>query len=150
MQDIVQKIFETPIPTILVIGGLLFLVLSVADKVSSHVVVPEKRKKKALVLGLLLLGVGLVFYAEPQWLQPARDAANTLPVSAPPDFENYGWSDLTPEQRGHWAVLGWTAEGWDEDLAPTSNGKQFEVLSPEEQTAVIALGYTLESWNASR
>ena len=59
MKDILQILVDTPIPTLLILGGLVFLLLSIADKVYGKIEVAEERKKYALSVGFLLLGSGL-------------------------------------------------------------------------------------------
>ncbi len=42
MVEMVQALAGTPIPTILVVAGIVFLLLSVADKVSGHLTIPGR------------------------------------------------------------------------------------------------------------
>ena len=64
MVDALKIIADTPIPTILVVAGIVFLLLSFADKVYGQIAVSEKRRIYAFVSGIALviggLGVNLV------------------------------------------------------------------------------------------
>ena len=155
MTEIIQTLAGTPIPTILVIAGILFLLMSVAEKISGHLTIPETRKKQALVLGLALLvvGVALSLQSTPNSRNssdPGVSETPSPPISPVPgvgktpsgcDWEKFDWADIAQEQREHLSVLGWTAEIWDDDaLLPATEGKDFDDLSTDEQAAARALG----------
>lgn len=59
MVDLLKSLSDTSIPTILIVGGLLFLLLAIADKVHGELRVSEKNRKYALAAGLVLLVVGI-------------------------------------------------------------------------------------------
>ena len=58
-------IADTPIPQLLVIGGLVFLFLAVVGKVGARIVVAEQRQRMAGIIGSVLLVVGLVLWSAP-------------------------------------------------------------------------------------
>ncbi len=129
VEEIRAAVAETPLPNILVIAGIVFLILSVAGKITSHLVVPETRKKQSMVLGLVLLAAGLVL--------------NFLPA------EKSEWDLMTEQQRASWTLLGWTAESWAANSPkPASEDTAFAELSEAERAAVTQLGYTAEAWDA--
>ena len=173
MTDIIKAIVDTPIPTMLVVAGILFLLLSVADKVSAHLTIQDSRKKQALLLGILLLagGVGLSLQprgeadraalaeataaAPPEAATAATPAATVAAPAATPavapepiNWDAMSWEVMKAEHRGHWALLGWTAESWENGAAPASNDKPFSALSAAEQSAVTALGMTAAQWDS--
>jgi hypothetical protein len=45
MESVLAALKETPIPTILVLGGILFLLLSMVGQLVGHVTVPPERQR---------------------------------------------------------------------------------------------------------
>jgi hypothetical protein len=91
MESLVSALKDTPIPTILVIAGIFFLILAVADQIAGKVVIDPSRRKNAVAIGALLLvtGVALQFVprspSSPAVLGPgAPDAKHTATDSTPP------------------------------------------------------------------
>lgn len=68
MVDIVILIATTPVPTILAIGGLLLLLLGIADGPVAGISIQNERKRLAVTIGSLLLLIGLIFYGLPLFL----------------------------------------------------------------------------------
>lgn len=62
--DIFSKLFETPIPTLFILAGIFFLVLSVANKLGAKIDINPKRQTQAILIGAILIIVGLVFYLD--------------------------------------------------------------------------------------
>jgi hypothetical protein len=60
MESLVNALKDTPIPTILVLAGIFFLVLAVADQIAGKVVIDPSRRKNAVGIGSLLLVAGVV------------------------------------------------------------------------------------------
>ncbi len=155
MDKIIGAFADTPIPTILVVAGILFLLLSVAEKVSGHLTIPEARKKQALGLGVVLLSVG-VFLSVSTAEDPTSLASSDLPSSkvqslsdvAAIDWEEATWSGMKPEHRALWEKLGHTAETWAETApAPATENTDFNDLLPDQKKAAEMLGYTAVKWN---
>ncbi len=149
MKEIIATVAGTPLANLLVIAGIVFLLLSVAGKITAHLVVPETRKKQAMVLGLVLLGAGLVLNFQPASQTPggAETAAAAIGESAV--VPNETWAGMSEARRAQWSVLGWTAESWAGTAPkPVSEGKSFVALSEAEREAVTQLGYTAETWDA--
>ena len=61
MESVLAALKETPIPTILVLAGIVFLLLSMVGQLVGHVTVPPERQRWAAVTGgaLLIAGIGL-------------------------------------------------------------------------------------------
>ena len=76
VEQILTAIGQTPLPNLLVVGGLVFLFLAIVGKVGAKIVVSEQRQKAAAVIGavLLLLGLGLQFAGQ---LVPLRVGRQT-------------------------------------------------------------------------
>lgn len=164
MKDIAETLAGTPIPTILVIAGILFLLMSVAEKISGHLTIPETRKKQALILGLALLAVGVALFVL-QSTPNSPDAVETTTPSPPnspdPDvsktqsacdrqvaeLEDMDWAEMTEEQQKHLSVIGWVAESWTADEYSPSRGTVFKKLLPGKQAAVLGLGICPDGWD---
>ncbi len=72
MENVVVEIARTPLPTILVMAGILFLFLAVVGKLGAWIAVSPQKQKLAGVLGSLLLIAGLILYIQ-------RPSAPVLP-----------------------------------------------------------------------
>jgi hypothetical protein len=61
VKAIIDALRDTPIPTIIVVGGLALLLLSVVGNIAGKIKVPQERQKWAAVIGsaLVLLGIAL-------------------------------------------------------------------------------------------
>jgi len=57
--DLVGKVAETPLPTLLVLAGLFFLLLSVAGRLGAMIVVSPRRQAVAALIGAVLLVSGV-------------------------------------------------------------------------------------------
>ena len=65
MLELLETLSGTPIPTILVVAGILFLLLSFSGGLSGKLTIPETRQKLAGFTGALLLGLGVLIYVVP-------------------------------------------------------------------------------------
>lgn len=66
------------------------------------------------------------------------------------DWEDYDWDEMSSSERGHWGVLGWDEESWDEgESEPASEDKIWNDLSGVEQAAAKSLGYTKDIWDGT-
>lgn len=131
----VETLNSLSVDIILIIAGVLFLVMSVANKVSGSLEIPESRKKQALVLGSVLLSMGVAYNL----------MARTESVDCP--SHDMSWTELTSQQQSLWETLGWNARAWDNDEAPETDGKPFDELTAEQQNAAQALGFSRDAWN---
>jgi hypothetical protein len=66
MLEMISALQKTPLPTILIFAGILFLILSVSGDIAGKIRVPQERQKFAGIIGftLLLIGVSLNFPAK--------------------------------------------------------------------------------------
>ncbi len=81
MDSVIALLQETPIPTILVVGGLIFLFLALAGKISGKLEMPPERQKWSGVASAVLLSTGLLLYILPlrtQGLAERSSATLTL------------------------------------------------------------------------
>ena len=75
--QVITALKDTPVPTILIICGVLFLLLAVASKFAGRIEVPPARQKWAGLIGVFLLISGLVLYIVP----PATSVISSTPTS---------------------------------------------------------------------
>lgn len=73
--DLVGKVGETPLPTLLVVAGLFFLLLSVAGRLGAMIVVSPGRQAVAALIGAVLLASGIALQTLPPERTKQTDAA---------------------------------------------------------------------------
>lgn len=66
MESAIATLKDTPIPTILVIAGIAFLLLAIAGQLAGRIAVAPERQRWAAVIGGVLLTAGVVLYVVPQ------------------------------------------------------------------------------------
>jgi hypothetical protein len=82
MESVLAALKDTPIPTILVIAGIVFLLLSIAGQLAGRIVVPPERQRQAMIIGCILMLAGIALHvAPPRWL---TDFGPKKPLSPPP------------------------------------------------------------------
>jgi hypothetical protein len=79
MLEILKTLRDTPIPIILVIGGLVFLLVPFIRRVSDKVEVETTNKGFAGFIGFVLLAIGIGLY-----IVPSQTATATPPTEIPP------------------------------------------------------------------
>lgn len=60
-----RELAGTPLPTILVIAGLFFVLISLADRVIAKIIVPDSRKTSARYIGIVLVVMGSALWLFP-------------------------------------------------------------------------------------
>jgi len=65
----------------------------------------------------------------------------------PKIWETLSWEDMSSEEQGYWAVLGWSQARWDENDAPPSADKEWCELTGQEQKAALRLGFDEKIWD---
>ena len=84
MLQLIAELARTPLPTLLAIGGLLFLFMSVVSKFGANIVVNPQRQKLAGLIGVVLLAGGISLY----YLRPSTAGlTSSLPTETPPSEE---------------------------------------------------------------
>lgn len=68
--ELLSKLSETPIPNVMVIAGIVFLLLAVAGKVGANLSVPPNRQKVSALIGTILLASGLIIFLAPSSSEP--------------------------------------------------------------------------------
>lgn len=89
MDTLVAVLKDTPIPTILVVSGIIFLFLALAGSVAGKLEMPPARQKWSAAVSFVLLTTGMLLYITPAAPQsgvpPSREgvsSATPLPVAA--------------------------------------------------------------------
>ncbi len=65
MIELLNALKETSLPTILVVSGILFLLLSVSGGLSGKLSIPQPRQKFTALIGSILVAMGIFIYAMP-------------------------------------------------------------------------------------
>ena len=65
MEEAIKAIQETPVPTMLIVAGLFFILLGFISKLGGMIEVSSEQKKFTIPIGLLVLTIGLVLYFSP-------------------------------------------------------------------------------------
>jgi hypothetical protein len=87
MMEVITAIQNTPIPTILILGGLLFILLGFVTKLGGIIEVSTEQKRLAIPVGLLVLTIGLLFRYIPSEISP-----NTTSDREKPNKDLLHWS----------------------------------------------------------
>jgi hypothetical protein len=66
MESLLAALKNTPIPTIMVVAGIVFLLLSMAGQLAGRITVPPERQRQATIIGCLLVVVGVALHVVPQ------------------------------------------------------------------------------------
>ena len=82
MDSIISALKDTPIPTILVMSGIVFLLLALAGQIAGKVEVPAERQKWSALAGALLLSAGLLLYIIPSRPQRVQENNSASPTPA--------------------------------------------------------------------
>jgi hypothetical protein len=65
MDSVLTALKDTPIPTIIVVAGIVFLLLSIAGQLAGRINVPPERQRQAMIIGCLLVVVGVALHVVP-------------------------------------------------------------------------------------
>ena len=132
--EILNTLRDTPLPTLLVGAGVLFLVLALVSQLGRYVKMPAQRQKYAAVLGGVLLVVGIGLHLAPASLP---EGVQVAVVTEPPP----------PRALPEHARL--TREAWEAFNAADYEGAlrhasecvdRFERQARREQQAYSSLG----------
>ncbi len=92
MLDLLSQLSNTPVPNVLVIAGIVFLLLAVAGKVGANLSVPPNRQKTAALVGTILLISGIAIFMAPPGPNPVENTPPTPPIN-PQDDNNFMTED---------------------------------------------------------
>jgi hypothetical protein len=96
MEDVLSVLSDTPLPTILVVGGMFFLVLAFASQIGGKIQPKPERQRLSGICGAVLLVAGIALYfiprdsatgteATPAGESPAAEAQVAVVETAAPE-----------------------------------------------------------------
>lgn len=99
MDAYLKLLRETPLPSILVIGGIVFLLLSVLQKAGTSVETKPGKEKFSIFVGIVLLLSGISLYLVP----PSQSTASVAtPTNSSPSTVNAPTEPPTPTTSNIW------------------------------------------------
>src|SRR5215472_6923330 len=66
MSDLLNTLSHTPLPTILVVAGIMFWILAIAGSVAGKITVEPSKQKAAGVVGTAFIVLGLILFFAPR------------------------------------------------------------------------------------
>ena len=75
MEELVLALQNTPLPTILVVAGILFWLLSLSGGFVGKIAIPKTRQSQAAIIGTIMLLLGITVHIIPV----TRVALNSTP-----------------------------------------------------------------------
>jgi hypothetical protein len=84
MDSILTALKDTPIPTILVVAGIVFLLLSIAGQLAGRIAVAPERQRWAALVGGGLLTIGVALHVVPQLTSPSEKGQRPSPPAVVP------------------------------------------------------------------
>ena len=91
MTELIGLLTNTPVPTILVVAGVIFIFFSMGGRLSAGEI-PAQQQRRVGVIGFGLLIVGVVLFA----LRQSEAAPNTLVSTPPPQVASTATAALPP------------------------------------------------------
>lgn len=130
METFLNTIQKTPLSTILILAGLLFILLGFVTKLGGIIEVSPEQKRWTIPTGLLVLAIGLVLnFATPT---PNTTSAPTITPINPETTISSGWQicNQSNEEKIYVAYntkddQGWVRKGW----RTISQGQCSKILS---------------------
>jgi len=85
MESVIAALKDTPIPTILVVAGIVFLLLAIAGQLVGRIAVAPERQRWAALIGGGLLAIGLALHIVPQLrgISPVTEKVSPSQPSGP-------------------------------------------------------------------
>jgi hypothetical protein len=120
MKDILetlQALQDTPVPNLLIIGGVIFLFLAFVGRFGAYIELPRRRQRWAGIVGALLLVFGIVLFMVPSELPPSAPAlVPSAEISTPSILTVQIW-DVVKDQKNKLVVAKqFNISGSDETL----------------------------------
>ena len=84
MEAAIKAIQETPVPTMLIVAGLFFILLGFISKLGGMIEVSSEQKKFTIPIGLLVLTIGLVLYFDPSLDSVSPGSSSGVPLTSEP------------------------------------------------------------------
>ncbi len=104
MLELLSQLSKTPVPNVLVIAGIVFLLLAVAGKVGANLSVPPNRQKTAALVGTILLVSGIAMFMVPPGSKSQVVEPPPTPTIHPQIDNNYMTHDSIKQAIEHASV----------------------------------------------
>ena len=131
MVEVIKILRDTPLPSLLVIGGIIFLLIPFVKKIGGAIEVETGHKINPAIIGLVLLITGISLYVIPA-LSPNNENKTDIPVtsdSLPTKVAAFSQATETPK------TVGITISTVTLEPTPT---KEVRILQPTEPIRVAA------------
>ena len=110
MEDLLDAIQHTPLPTILVISGIVFWLLAIAGSIAGKITVQPSHQKAAGIVGSVFIAIGLIllFVQKPDTQSQAKkdierlshELGGSVHVDQPPP------PPPPPSEQRYWVIVG--------------------------------------------
>ncbi len=107
--NILELISQTPLPTILVVGGMLFIALAFGSQIGGKIEMPAERQKISGIFGAILLFAGLAFYFLPADTPSFSESESAIATG--PQVAEAGGASITQENLSNSIRAGTTIGG---------------------------------------
>jgi hypothetical protein len=122
MASVLTALKDTPIPTILVIAGIVFLLLSIAGQLAGRIAVAPEQQRWAAIIGGGLLAIGVALHVVPQTRLISR-GTEEAPISRPSPPETKDQrpqpSEVSPSMPPSTPES--SAQAWTEEKEPNDH-----------------------------
>jgi hypothetical protein len=153
MKEVITALKDTPIPTILVVAGIVFLLLAIAGQLAGRIVVAPERQRWVAVIGGGLLAIGVALYVIPQ--RPTGPSptppADNRPEGAPGQLQESARGGLQTKYGGVVANIARFAQTDDliiVELAVLNNTAEGVRICAHARRAHLIDQTTGEKWRA--
>lgn len=156
MRDIsyaISILRDTPVPAILVGGGIVFLLLAFVGQIAGRIVLSPKRQKWAGVVGVVLMLVGIGMYMVPD-LMPTTGGEGTsvtpaIVQEAPPTTQAQGTAlDCVPGEPSDFLIQ--PNDPYCLEVGKCDGAQTTEVFDLSETTTLCLKGDTHGSTDSNR
>jgi PAN domain-containing protein len=90
MQEVLSTLKDTPLPTILAVSGIFFILLSIASQLSGRITVDPSQRKWALLAGSVLVVLGVGLYLGGTLIPRSGSRSSEMQVTYEPDTNRFG------------------------------------------------------------
>lgn len=98
--DALAGLQKTPVPALLVLAGILFLLLAFVEQIGAIVRLPPQRRTPAMITGVLLLLCGIALFVVPAVTSPPAQAQNPSVGAQPSSATEVSQARLVVEPGG--------------------------------------------------
>jgi hypothetical protein len=135
LNDLLSALSSTPLPTILVVAGILFWILAIAGSLAGKITVEKGKQKTAGLVGTALIALGLVlFFVPSNQPEPGRTKEAQTPGSSTPGAQGFPAPKQTPTNAPQGSSL-WIVDKSRVYLRAEGDRRQFFLDGPSAELA---------------